>query len=191
MSNINVYVGDITKVENIDAIVNAANGIGVMGKGVAGAIARSGGDLLKSHVKNIIKDQGPFKRGQVYVSDAGLLKRRGIKLVYHAVTMDFPGGYTSYSTVCEVLKNTLDKAISDGIKSIALGGLGCGIGGLDKAIVAQQMAVIIQSYSDRLDITVVDKNFEFIDSFKKSLSVEFTEKSNETTTDSEQADTGS
>ena len=191
MSNINVYVGDITKVENIDAIVNAANGIGVMGKGVAGAIARSGGDLLKSHVKNIIKDQGPFKRGQVYVSDAGLLKRRGIKLVYHAVTMDFPGGYTSYSTVCEVLKNTLDKAISDGIKSIALGGLGCGIGGLDKAIVAQQMAVIIQSYSDRLDITVVDKNFEFIDSFKKSLSVEFTEKSNETTTDSEQTDTGS
>jgi O-acetyl-ADP-ribose deacetylase (regulator of RNase III) len=168
-----VIVGDITKVENVDVIVNAANGIGVMGAGVAGAIARSGGDLLKQDVKRVVEEQGPFQRGDLYISDAGLLKRRGIKQVYHAVTMQFPGGSTTLGTIASLLTRVLETAISNGVESIAFGGLGTGIGGLLKEDVAKQMANISQSYAGRIKILVIDINKDFIDYFKNSLSIKY------------------
>lgn len=166
-----VFVGDLTKVENVDALVNAANGIGVMGAGVAGAIARSGGDLLRENVGKVVEQEGPFQVGDVYVSDAGLLKRRGVTYIYHAVTMQFPGGRTSLGTIPNLLRRVLDKAIASGLQSIAFGGLGCGIGGLDKTEVAHRMAVVAQEYDQRIKIQVVDTNEDFIEAFKKCLSI--------------------
>ncbi len=166
-----VYVGDITKVENVDAIVNAANGIGVMGAGVAGAIARSGGLLLLENVNRVVDESGPFNLGDVYISDAGLLKRRGVKFVYHAVTMKFPGGRTSIGTIEPLLKKVLDTAIANDLKSIAFGGFGCGIGGLSKEEVAKRMAHISQGYNASIDIYVVDTREDFINEFKNNLSI--------------------
>lgn len=166
-----VIQGDITKVENIDVIVNAANGIGVMGAGVAGAIARSGGDLLRANVKKVVDEGGPYEAGDLYISDAGLLKRRGVKFVYHAVTMKFPGGYTSLGTIGSLLRKVLETAISTGQKSIALGGLGCGIGRLSKQEVAKRMAHISQDYDAQIEITVIDTSEEFIKAFLDNLSI--------------------
>lgn len=174
----NIYVGDITKVENIDAIVNAANAIGVMGRGVAGAIAFSAGvsnqhngTNIKEIVKKVIEEEGPFQLGDVYVSDSGLLKRRGIKYIYHAVTMQFPGGITPIRCISPLLKKVLDKALLNNLESIAFGGLGCGIGGLDKSEVALRMASVAQEYHNRIKITVVDTSEEFINSFKKHINI--------------------
>lgn len=166
-----VFVGDITKVENIDVIVNAANGIGIMGAGVAGAIARSGGDLLRENVRKVVQDSGPFDVGDVYISDAGLLKRRGIKFVYHAVTMRFPGGITSLGTIESLTRKVIETALSNGTMSIAFGGLGCGIGGLSKDDVAKRMATVSQEYNGRIDITVVDTSEDFIRSFIQNVSI--------------------
>jgi O-acetyl-ADP-ribose deacetylase (regulator of RNase III) len=167
-----VFVGDLTKVENVDAIVNAANGIGVMGAGLAGAIARSGGDLLREAVRKVVDENGsPFQVGEVYISDSGLLKRRGVKEIYHAVTMQFPGGRTSLDTVPKLLRSVLDTAMKNGLKSIAFGGLGCGIGGLDKSQVAMRMASIAEQYNGQIEITVVDQNPDFVEAFKKCVSV--------------------
>jgi len=166
-----VVQGDITKVEDIDVIVNAANGIGVMGSGVAGAIARSGGDLLKENVAKVVREGGPYEAGELYISDAGLLKRRGVKLVYHAVTMKFPGGQTSLNLIGDLLRKVLETAISTGQKSIAFGGLGCGIGRLNKEEVAKRMAHISQDYDAKIDITVIDINEGFVREFLKNLSI--------------------
>ena len=167
-----VLVGDITKVQNIDAIVNASNALGIMGSGVAGAIARSGGDLLKQNVKKVIDEKGPFQLGDIFVSDSGRLKRRGIKHVYHAVTMEFAGGGTSVGTIGPLLTRVLEKALSEGLESIAFGGLGCGIGGLTKEEVAKRMAHISQEYNGRIKITVIDTSEDFIKAFLDNLSIE-------------------
>jgi O-acetyl-ADP-ribose deacetylase (regulator of RNase III) len=54
-----VLVGDITKLMNVDVIVNAANGVGIMGAGLAGAIGRSAGQEFLDAVRKIAKDSGP------------------------------------------------------------------------------------------------------------------------------------
>lgn len=167
-----VYVGDITKVENVDVIVNAANGIGVMGAGVAGAIARSGGDLLRQAVKKVVDNNGmSFQTGDLYISDAGLLKRRGVKEIYHAVTMQYPGGRTTLGTIPALLARVLETAIANKIESIAFGGLGTGIGGLDKTEVAKRMAHVSQDYAGQIKMHVVDLDAGFIESFKQNLSI--------------------
>lgn len=184
-----VYVGDITKVENVDAIVNAANGIGVMGGGVAGAIARSGGLLLLENVNKVVEASGPFDVGDVYVSDAGLLKRRGVKFIYHAVTMKYPGGQSSIGTIATLLEKVLDTAIENNVESIAFGGLGCGIGGLSKEETAKRMANISQGYNNRIKIYVVDTSEDFIKEFINNLSISI-ETNNENETDDKSSDSG-
>jgi O-acetyl-ADP-ribose deacetylase (regulator of RNase III) len=173
-----VYVGDITKVEGIDVIVNAANGLGIMGAGVAGAIARSAGTSseingvdFRAIVQSVVEKEGPFDVGDVYISDAGLLKRRKVKKIYHAVTMKYPGGKTSLSIIPTLLKKVFDTAIINGETSIAFGGLGCGIGGLSKSDVAREMAHISEAYNGIIKIEVVDIDQEFIDLFKNNLSI--------------------
>jgi hypothetical protein len=173
-----VYVGDITKVENVDAIVNAANAFGIMGAGVAGAIARSAGTSNELNgtniydiVEKVVEEQGPFQTGDVYVSDSGLLKRRGIKFIYHAVTMQFPGSLCSIGMIPKLLTRVFDTAIENNLKSIAICGLGCGIGGLGEEEVAIAMAGVAESYSHQLKIHVVDKSPRFINAFIKKLNI--------------------
>lgn len=167
-----VGVGDITKVRDIEVIVNAANGIGVMGRGVAGAIAASGGKDLESFAKEYCQKHGPIEEGKCYKTDAGLLKRRGVKEIYHAVTMKFPGRPSSVEIVTKALRSTLAEAMISGVKSIAIPGLGTGIGGLDKTQVAHRMAAIIEPYRGQMDVVVIDRSEEFIKAFRTALKIE-------------------
>lgn len=164
-----IQTGDITKLREVDIIVNAANGIGVMGAGVAGAISRSAGDLWSSNLRQYCKDNGPFEPGNCYSNgDAGLLKRRDIQEVYHAVTMKYPGGPTKMEYVIDSVHQCIKRAISEGKKSIAFPGLGTGIGGLDKEAVAHRMATELMNYTDKIDILIIDRNQDFINHFKKA-----------------------
>jgi len=174
-------VGDITKVQDVDVLVNAANGIGVMGAGVAGAISRSGGEKWSNQVRDYARDNGPFEEGSCYSdNDAGLLKRRGIKKVYHAVTMKYPGGLTSIEIVLEAVRSTISKAQKEGHTSIVFPGLGTGIGGLDKTQVAQRMATELLPYQKRMNIAIVDMSQEFVSAFNKSIGQESEGSRNET-----------
>lgn len=173
-----VYVGDITKVQDVDAIVNAANGVGIMGAGVAGAIAKSAGTSqsqfgvnIHEIVAEVVDKEGPFESGDVYISNSGLLMRRGIKYIYHAVTMKYPGGFCSISTVDKLTNRVINRALENNLKSIAMGGLGCGIGGLDKETVAKKMASICEGYAQQIDIHIVDISEKFIEAFKKNCSI--------------------
>jgi len=162
------YIGDITKVRDVDVIVNAANGIGIMGAGLAGALARSGGKLLREEAREHCKKYGPFPAGSCYETDPGLLKRRGIRKIYHAVTMDFPGQASSIENVVNSLQATLTRALIAGIESIAIPGLGTGIGGLDTTQVAQRMVSVLKPYRGQMQIIIIDRNKDFIEAFKKT-----------------------
>jgi O-acetyl-ADP-ribose deacetylase (regulator of RNase III) len=67
-----VKVGDITK-EDVDAVVNAANGSLMGGGGVDGAIHRAGGPEILKECKEIRRVQYPdgLPTGQAVITTAG------------------------------------------------------------------------------------------------------------------------
>jgi O-acetyl-ADP-ribose deacetylase (regulator of RNase III) len=169
---IRVMVGDITKLNDVEAIVNAANGVGPMGSGVAGAIGYAGGPNLRNDVRRTCELSGGFDAGECYISESGDLGTQGIKNVYHAVTMKYPGSPTSTDVVREAMRNTLETAIRNRVETIAFPGLGTGVGQLSKERVAVDMADLAQQYSDSIGITIIDLDKEFIDFVKGRIQVE-------------------
>lgn len=153
-----------------EAIVNAANGCGIMGKGIAGAIAKAGGSEIQAEARALHNQKGsPFEPGEVYVTTSGDLEATGIKKVIHAVTMKFPGQSASINDVVNVTQNAIEAAIKLGFTSIAFPGLGTGIGRLDKETVALRMTMVANNYGYLIDIIFVDLDQEFIKHVEKHL----------------------
>jgi O-acetyl-ADP-ribose deacetylase (regulator of RNase III) len=100
------------------------------------------------------------------------LEKNGVKKIYHAITMKFPGGNTSLGYIHDAIKNVLASAVKNKIKTIAIPGLGIGIGGLDFNSVAEIMIKAAQDYTDKIDIYFVDRNPIFISILKEKLRVE-------------------
>jgi len=159
---IKAYVGDITEAET-DVIVSAANGVGTMGAGVAGAIRTAGGYEIQTNAKKAcLRIGSPINEGECYITKAGSLSENGVKYIYHAVTMRYPGGHTSLDTVRRAMKSIFAQATIDGVKSLSMPALGTGVGALDKKSVARIMVNAAQNASDMFSIYFVDKNNIFI-----------------------------
>jgi O-acetyl-ADP-ribose deacetylase (regulator of RNase III) len=159
---IRAIIGDITKLTDVEDICNAANGTGPMGAGVAGAIARAGGQEIVVDAFRVCKEKDP-KVGQVYVTIAGTLP---YKSIIHLVTMKKPGGATSYDIVRSCLQSLVKHCREHGITKVALPALGTGIGGLSVYRVASIFSEELHSIED-IEFTVVDINEDFIKSFFK------------------------
>jgi O-acetyl-ADP-ribose deacetylase (regulator of RNase III) len=177
MGTVTVQQADITKVRIVDAIVSAANGIGIAKAGVAGAITRAAGEVLCSdglsytdHIRKVAKAHGWYDTGEVYVTDSGALLNTGIKAIMHAVTMKYPGGPTSYSIVDQCVHNSCATAIDRGYHAIAIPGLGTGIGNLNPRLVAQSTVQIARKFSDRLDVIVIDIDPVFVEAARTAIS---------------------
>lgn len=134
---VEVVLGDITEME-VDAIVNAANNLFVMGGGVAGAVKRKGGSIIEEEARQ----KGPKSVGDAVITSAGSLKA---KYVIHAVTMkmDF---ITNEDIIRKATFNTLLLAQQKGIKSVAFPALGCGVGGFSYEAAAKIMAQEVFHY---------------------------------------------
>tara|TARA_Y100000034_G_scaffold135687_1_gene208624 strand:+ start:1005 stop:1520 length:516 start_codon:yes stop_codon:yes gene_type:complete len=169
---IKIVEGDkanITKPKT-DALVSPANGVGVMGAGAAGAIADAGGQNFRREAKDKVDAHGkPLEPGECYSTEPHRLKRRGVKRVYHAVTMKYPGGFTSLDIVDKVMHTVLNQAIEDKMESIAFPGLGTGIGGLEASSVARIMMGIAKNYTHLIDIRFVDINPRMVGEWNKRL----------------------
>jgi O-acetyl-ADP-ribose deacetylase (regulator of RNase III) len=76
-----LVVGDLLK-EQVDGIVNAANGHLAHGGGVAAAIASAAGPELEADGDRIVREQGPVPTGSAVLTTAGRLPFKG---VIHAV----------------------------------------------------------------------------------------------------------
>jgi len=118
-----VVEGDITEM-NVDAIVNPANSLMIMGGGVAGAIKRKGGMEIEIEARR----KAPVPIGEAIATTAGRLKA---KYVIHAPTMTQPAMRTNLDAVYRATKAALKLADQLGISTIAFPGMGTGVGGLD------------------------------------------------------------
>ena len=135
---VTIISGDLTE-ETTESIVNPANGMMIMGGGVARAIIEKGGDSIESEAKKSV----PLKPGMAVVTHAGKLKT---KFVIHAVTMD-NNHSASEATVRKATYYALLVAEANKIKSVSFPAMGMGIGGLDKETVAQSMFEMMRKFS--------------------------------------------
>lgn len=113
--------GDIT-LEQVDAIVNAANSALVLGSGVAGAIRARGGPAIQEECDRL----SPIGVGEAAITGAGHLPAR---FVIHAAGMP-PGGAASEESVRSSMRRSLELARERGCSSIAVPAIGAGVGGL-------------------------------------------------------------
>jgi O-acetyl-ADP-ribose deacetylase (regulator of RNase III) len=160
--------GDITKCR-VDGIVSAANGIGVARAGVAGAITRAAGEEYAKNLREVAREAGWYNAGEVFVVDPGLLGKRGVKGVMQAVTMKYPGGDSNYKLVEELLNRILDTAVRLGYRSVAIPGLGTGIGNLNPTVVAHTTVRIANRYAHQIDVHVVDIDPVFVEAAEKAV----------------------
>jgi O-acetyl-ADP-ribose deacetylase (regulator of RNase III) len=120
MASVEVLEADITTLD-VDAIANAANTRLLHGGGVAGAIARAGGEAVQRESS----ERAPIGLGEAVETDAGDMPARW---VIHAATME-PGGPTSAEIIRAATASALALADELGARSLALVAFGTGVGG--------------------------------------------------------------
>jgi O-acetyl-ADP-ribose deacetylase (regulator of RNase III) len=133
-----IIEGSLLQVE-ADLIVNPANSLGYMGGGVAGVIKRVGGSIIEEEA--VIK--APIPVGSAIITTAGSLPFKG---VIHAPTMEEPAMETTEEKVRKAVRASLELADKMGFKSIAMPGMGTGVGKLPKDIAAKAMIEEIKSF---------------------------------------------
>jgi O-acetyl-ADP-ribose deacetylase len=105
----------------VDAIANAANTELLHGGGVALAIERAGGELVRRQSR----ERAPIGLGEAVETGAGAMPSRW---VIHAATMEL-GGPTSADVIRRATAATLARADALGARSLALVAFGAGVGG--------------------------------------------------------------
>src|SRR5262249_23192830 len=106
----------------VDAIVNAANNDLLLGAGVAGAIARKGGESIQKECNEI----GSIPVGFAAITGAGKLKAR---YVIHAASMGLGGERTTAKSLQTSTAHSLRLATERGLKTIAFPAVGTGVWG--------------------------------------------------------------
>jgi O-acetyl-ADP-ribose deacetylase (regulator of RNase III) len=114
-----IQQGDITEMDT-DAIVNAANNDLVLGAGVAGAIARKGGESIQKECDEI----GSIPVGYAAITGGGKLKAR---YVIHAASMGLSGERTTAKSLRTSTAHSLRLASERKLKSIAFPAVGTGV----------------------------------------------------------------
>jgi len=123
-----IKVGDITK-ENVDAIVNAANGTLMGGGGVDGAIHRAGGRTILEECRQIRRDHYPdgLPTGEAVITTGGNLPA---KYVIHTVGPVYgSGGHEKAALLAACYRNSLALAVANELKTIAFPAISTGIYG--------------------------------------------------------------
>lgn len=126
-----VQQGDLTEMD-VDAIVNAANNDLILGAGVAGAIARKGGESIQRECDDI----GSIPVGYAAITGGGKLKARH---VIHAASMSLGGMRTTAKTLRTSTAHSLRLASERELKSIAFPAVGTGVSGFPMDECAQIM----------------------------------------------------
>ena len=138
--------GDLT-LEDVDAVVNAANSHLAHGGGVAGAIVRRGGYVIQEESDRWVAEHGAVPTGQVAVTSAGSLP---CKTIIHAVGPVWHGGSAHEEDLLEsAVLNSLLKAEELKLSSIALPAISSGIFGFPKERCAEIMiAAAVDFFKD-------------------------------------------
>lgn len=154
--------GNILELQGYDSIVNPANGMGIMGAGLAGAIAKAiGHNAYKTNYQQVCEGQR-FTAGKLYeFTEMGNLKN--FHSIINLVTMEMPGGYTDYDIIEKCCNSLVDyQSNLTKMRRVVMPGLGIGIGRLDIKTVAYIMVNKLKSLMDRNVVSICDRNSQFI-----------------------------
>jgi len=165
-----VVKGDLT-LENVDAIVNAANAYLRHGGGVAGAIVRGGGAQIQAESEAWVRQYGPVPHGSPAYTSAGNLPCR---YVIHAVGPVWGEGNED-AKLAAAIHGSLKLAAQLNLKSIALPAISTGIFGFPKDRAASVILEAIRMYFDQyptsslelVRLTLIDQ--ETIEAFLSAL----------------------
>jgi O-acetyl-ADP-ribose deacetylase (regulator of RNase III) len=137
-----VKVGDITK-EDVDAIVNAANGTLMGGGGVDGAIHRAGGPAIKEECKEIRRTQFPdgLPTGRAVITTAGKMAAR--RVIHTVGPVYGSGGKDRAELLAACYRNSLRLAAENELSTIAFPAISTGVYGypLDEAARVSSRAI--------------------------------------------------
>jgi O-acetyl-ADP-ribose deacetylase (regulator of RNase III) len=136
-----IQQGDITELD-VDAIVNAANNDLLLGAGVAGAIARKGGESIQKECKEI----GSIPVGFAAITGGGKLKARH---VIHAASMGLGGVRTTAKSLQTSTAHALRLAADRKLNTIAFPAVGTGVSGFPMDQCAEIMLREAAQYLNR------------------------------------------
>jgi len=156
---------DITSMA-VDAVVNPANSMGIMGGGVAAALSRKGGPAIQREAMSL----APIAVGAAVVTNAGNLFA---KHVIHAPTMEQPGTKIGVENVRRATRAALLAAAHHSLEVIAIPGMGTGLGGVDPADAARAMVDELRAHKQAKPSTVylVDLSDEILYCLEEALKV--------------------
>ncbi len=155
-----VVEGDITRLK-VDAIVNPANSLMIMGGGVAGAIKRAGGGEIEEEAMR----KAPVPVGEAIATSAGGLPS---KAVIHAPTMERPAMRIGLENAEKATLAALRVASQLGYESIAFPAMGAGVGGLSVYDAFHSMARLVRDYGGARPRMVVFVAWG-LDSYREAL----------------------
>ncbi|XP_046555938.1 protein mono-ADP-ribosyltransferase PARP14-like isoform X3 [Haliotis rubra] len=173
---LSVCQGDITQMK-VDVIVNAANQQLAHIGGLAKAIVDKGGRSIQAESDKIRQSQGDIRVGEVAVTSPGNLP---CKLVVHAVGPIWSGGTNDEQGLLqEAIYNSLEKADSCGLSSIAIPALSTGIYRYPVAAATNNIIEAIQLHftdtpgSQVMNIYVCDNNASTVQDFMQAVKQRF------------------
>jgi O-acetyl-ADP-ribose deacetylase (regulator of RNase III) len=145
--------GDITT-EQVDAIVNAANGSLLGGGGVDGAIHRAAGPRLLEECREVRRTRYPngLPVGEAVATAAGDLPA---SWVIHTVGPNRHAGQTDPALLASCFETSLREAASVGARSVAFPAISAGIFGWDPDEVARIAVATVRGSSHLHDLDLV------------------------------------
>lgn len=124
---INLKRGDLLAQENVDAIVNTVNCVGVMGKGIALQFKNKWPENFKAY--KTACDRGEVRLGRMFVYDSGGLLKPNF--IINFPTKQHWRGKSEIGSIRTGLVDLIEQVRRLRIRSIAIPPLGCGNGGLN------------------------------------------------------------
>ena len=167
MKKIEAIVGDITYPKSLSVII-PGNLAGLMTRGIAKEIVKTGWQKVAKEAKIIVK-KGNYQVGDVFVTGAGRLKRRGAKHIFHLIIRRTPADFTTIDIISKSLYKALNDAVKRKIPSISICGIGVEEGDIEKKTAARIIVEICEKYINLIDIKIIDKDEEFISNVKEYL----------------------
>jgi len=119
--------GDLLRQDDVDAIVNTVNCVGVMGKGIALQFKKKWPENFRAYEAACKAKQ--VRPGRMFVFDSGGLVKPNY--IINFPTKDHWRGKSRIEFISDGLKDLINQVRRLDIRSIAIPPLGCGSGGLD------------------------------------------------------------
>lgn len=142
--SIHLTHGDLLKQDDVDAIVNTVNCVGVMGKGIALQFKNKWPDNFTQY--QAACKTGEVRPGKMHVYDAGAYAQP--HFIINFPTKDHWRGNSKLSFIQDGLKDLVAQVQKLGIRSIAIPSLGCGNGGLNWADVKPMIEAAFAALPD-------------------------------------------